>query len=666
MKKQKLMYVFSTIFIFVVSLIFILSFPNIKAYKKDIYKAQLNKNKISKTFLKNTIDYEEIKKTILQIPSPNYYEQKGYKLNTKFITIAKDEKKQIELLDPNNKKVEDVQYFAKTYYPLTQVYSVNDSLENQFFKFNNNGQIIGQSNNKENPLAEIWAYHNGHLYRAVLQGVHDEFLDKRFEEQINKEVESVIEQLELRKKTDVEKVISVANYIADNLTWINNAFDQTLYSAVINKITVCTGYGKMFQKFMNELGIPSRTVEGKSDIQKDTYHVWNMVELDGEWYHVDTTYKDNDPDGDWYMFVGDDDFLVSPNHRSFTSYNKTGKNYKIYLYKKTNTFANNLEEVEEISNYKYHNLFLGKQKNNTQFTFTANKKLNYDDVIEKVKNTFKNYGIKANIFMKDTYKHDFDLYTFNLEDIPALDRQKTTFEIKSIEKVNANEDEIMDHIKITLDQKIELKTYNFKARFSLIDKVLTNDNKTYEIYLKNPENKGNYKEEITINKQYYTYNPFINTKVDLNVKTIETPTPKINVLNKEKVLITNVDENTIYRLGGILRKWKKADSNTILLNNLGNKTIEFRKIDPKLNLKSDIIKLEIKMGIDPIVKQHNNEIVGVDETMEYKKEKEKYWKRITGKTLNNLENAKYIIRRAQTDKELPSNEITIQFTRSEN
>lgn len=56
---------------------------------------------------------------------------------------------------------------------------------------------------------------------------------------------------------------------------------------------ICMGYTTTFQLFMDILGVESMIVRGNA---LEEEHAWNMVCLDGEWYHVDCTWDDFVPD----------------------------------------------------------------------------------------------------------------------------------------------------------------------------------------------------------------------------------------------------------------------------------------------------------------------------------------------------------------------------------
>ena len=68
-----------------------------------------------------------------------------------------------------------------------------------------------------------------------------------------------------------------------------SAFDP--YGVLVENSAVCEGYSRAFQMLLNGVGIKCMNIVGESEGE---LHMWNAVELDGEWYYVDTTWDDKD------------------------------------------------------------------------------------------------------------------------------------------------------------------------------------------------------------------------------------------------------------------------------------------------------------------------------------------------------------------------------------
>ena len=72
---------------------------------------------------------------------------------------------------------------------------------------------------------------------------------------------------------------------------------------------VCESYADAYAMLLDEVGIPNMLVTFGCE------HIWNLVELDGEWYHVDCTW--NDPVGgeEQHVYFGLSDELIAKDHQ---------------------------------------------------------------------------------------------------------------------------------------------------------------------------------------------------------------------------------------------------------------------------------------------------------------------------------------------------------------
>lgn len=85
----------------------------------------------------------------------------------------------------------------------------------------------------------------------------------------------------------------------------SSTMNQSAYSALVNGDTVCAGYARAFQYLMQQLGIPCYFCTGYSGES----HAWNIVQLDGEYHNVDTTWDDTDPATYDYFNKTDADYV---------------------------------------------------------------------------------------------------------------------------------------------------------------------------------------------------------------------------------------------------------------------------------------------------------------------------------------------------------------------
>ena len=68
----------------------------------------------------------------------------------------------------------------------------------------------------------------------------------------------------------------------------NATLNQSAYSALVLKKSVCAGYAKSFQLIMTRLGVPTYYVIGTAEEE----HAWNIVKLGTNYVNVDTTWDD--------------------------------------------------------------------------------------------------------------------------------------------------------------------------------------------------------------------------------------------------------------------------------------------------------------------------------------------------------------------------------------
>lgn len=111
---------------------------------------------------------------------------------------------------------------------------------------------------------------------------------------------------------DVINELTVHDYIVNNVRYVlDRNSDSPAYDALFNGSASCSGYTEVFQTLMDMAGIRCIPVTGQAGGDS---HIWNMVCLDGHWYHVDTTW-DDPVGGDGtirhnYFNITDDDILL--------------------------------------------------------------------------------------------------------------------------------------------------------------------------------------------------------------------------------------------------------------------------------------------------------------------------------------------------------------------
>lgn len=87
--------------------------------------------------------------------------------------------------------------------------------------------------------------------------------------------------------TDMEKALYINDYLARNCEYDTSYSKHSAYDALVGKKAVCEGYTLAFKALAQELGLSCEIVTSSS-----LNHAWNLVAVNGSYYHVDVTWND--------------------------------------------------------------------------------------------------------------------------------------------------------------------------------------------------------------------------------------------------------------------------------------------------------------------------------------------------------------------------------------
>ena len=125
---------------------------------------------------------------------------------------------------------------------------------------------------------------------------------------------------------------------------------RDIYGCLVQKKAVCGGYAKAFSYLCNKVGIENLTITGDAD---SIPHMWNMVKLGGQWYHIDVTagYVQNAvvPYVRYDYFCVDDS-VINKNRtiykQDYTYPKASAQNYNYFVY--NNLQVNSWDSAEEL------------------------------------------------------------------------------------------------------------------------------------------------------------------------------------------------------------------------------------------------------------------------------------------------------------------------------
>ena len=137
--------------------------------------------------------------------------------------------------------------------------------------------------------------------------------------------------------------LEIHDYIIENCSY-DMVEDEHIYSsaygALVNGEAACEGYSKAMQLLLDRAGIENYVICGNATNQDGVTgpHMWNVVKINGDFYHLDCTW--DDPKGDKnenHLYFNVNDEMISETHSDFTKdfgCTATAENY----YEKKDTY----------------------------------------------------------------------------------------------------------------------------------------------------------------------------------------------------------------------------------------------------------------------------------------------------------------------------------------
>lgn len=120
--------------------------------------------------------------------------------------------------------------------------------------------------------------------------------------------------------SDQEKEKALHDILIQEVEYDTSAdMNQSVYSALVNKKSVCAGYARGLQYLMQRLGIPCYYCTGYAGQD----HAWNIVKLGDIYYNVDVTWDDT-PGGEYDYYNKSDKEFASTHIRKSLSVDLPG------------------------------------------------------------------------------------------------------------------------------------------------------------------------------------------------------------------------------------------------------------------------------------------------------------------------------------------------------
>lgn len=200
--------------------------------------------------------------------------------------------------------------------------------------------------------------------------------------------------LQLRTLSPIDAVVAAHDYLVLNTAYdmeaiINGYSDPAYYAqgTILNGKAVCAGYASAFRLLMELACVPCKMAMNDD-------HDWNLVQIDGKWYHVDVTWDDPWPDTPGitkyqHFMMTDEEIQVLDDHYTWNFEDSekvtcTSTKYRLYPYQ--NSLCTTKQEALDV---------LKAQQNQATITFVypVAGKLNQSTIVDLVTDYY-NSGIR--------------------------------------------------------------------------------------------------------------------------------------------------------------------------------------------------------------------------------------------------------------------------------
>lgn len=137
----------------------------------------------------------------------------------------------------------------------------------------------------------------------------DKEVTSQKQEEIKQKVSEIVDEIITADMSDAQKGLAINTWLCENAIYDNDAlanaelysftrvdeefYDSfTAYGILMDGVGVCASYSAAYKLLADAAGLDSIVVTGYLD--GSVPHAWNKVQLDEEWYIVDSTNNDND------------------------------------------------------------------------------------------------------------------------------------------------------------------------------------------------------------------------------------------------------------------------------------------------------------------------------------------------------------------------------------
>ena len=166
---------------------------------------------------------------------------------------------------------------------------------------------------------------------------------KTMQDSVNDKIDEIMTEVN-KLDSDYEKELYIHDYIIENTEYDISTLEKmgdTVYSVLVSGKSICEGYARTVQILLDKLGIENYLVTGDTESDGEILpHMWNIVNIDGDNYHLDVTWDDlNDEFDTVYFYFNVTDEYISRDHYKINQQNNNCNSTKSNYFVKENTLV---------------------------------------------------------------------------------------------------------------------------------------------------------------------------------------------------------------------------------------------------------------------------------------------------------------------------------------
>lgn len=274
---------------------------------------------------------------------------------------------------------------------INEINQINSSLDGVFGSGESYQQIGVVGNTYKKVKITIKKTPNYYAYAAYMK--KEEIPDTETKAQeIYTVVKEILDTQITGQMSDYEKELVLHDYLTAHCVYSDEVNQQPesdiyrAYGALVNQDAVCNGYAEAMQLLLMCAGVNTKFVVGTAD---GVDHAWNLVEIDGKWYHLDVTWDDPTPDqaeNTIHPYFNVTDEIMEQSHSwqredypkaddmTYNYYVQNGSYFKDFMFYKDSAYTQLVTNGEERYEAVIENYYPGEE--DMQFIFENNYRYN--------------------------------------------------------------------------------------------------------------------------------------------------------------------------------------------------------------------------------------------------------------------------------------------------